>query len=59
MTNNANENAIGSGNAPSRRRVAILGGGISGLAAAWRLSKIAPELDVVLWEKTGRVGGVI
>ncbi|MBR5244300.1 MAG: protoporphyrinogen oxidase [Thermoguttaceae bacterium] len=55
MTNNANENA----SATSRRRVAVLGGGISGLAAAWRLSKIAPELDVVLWEKTGRVGGVI
>ena len=51
MTNNANET--------SRQRVAVLGGGISGLAAAWRLSKIAPELDVVLWEKTGRVGGVI
>ncbi len=46
-------------NATSRRRVAVLGGGISGLAAAWRLSKIAPELDLVLWEKTGRVGGVI
>lgn len=67
MTNNANENAIerenADANAPqnaaSRRRVAVLGGGISGLAAAWRLSKIAPELDVVLWEKTGRVGGVI
>ncbi|MBQ7815265.1 MAG: protoporphyrinogen oxidase [Thermoguttaceae bacterium] len=59
MTNNANENAIESENASSRRRVAVLGGGISGLAAAWRLSKIAPELDVVLWEKTGRVGGVI
>ncbi len=59
MTNNANENAIESENASSRRRVAVLGGGISGLAAAWRLSKIAPELDVVLWEKTERVGGVI
>ncbi len=59
MTNNANENAIESENASSRRRVAILGGGISGLAAAWRLSKIAPKLDVVLWEKTERVGGVI
>ena len=54
MTTN-NENA----NETSRRRVAVLGGGISGLAAAWRLSKIAPELDVVLWEKSERVGGVI
>lgn len=45
--------------ASTRRRVAVLGGGISGLAAAWRLSKIAPELDVALWEKTGRVGGAI
>ncbi len=52
-----NENANAS--ETPRRRVAVLGGGISGLAAAWRLSKIAPELDVVLWEKTGRVGGVI
>ncbi|MBQ1277576.1 MAG: protoporphyrinogen oxidase, partial [Thermoguttaceae bacterium] len=59
MTNNANENANAPQDASSRRRVAVLGGGISGLAAAWRLSKIAPELDVVLWEKTGRVGGVI
>ncbi|TWU33294.1 protoporphyrinogen oxidase [Novipirellula artificiosorum] len=42
-----------------RRRVAVIGGGVSGLAAAHHLQEIAPELDVLLFEASGRVGGVI
>lgn len=40
-------------------RIAVLGGGISGLSAAWNLvSKAAPgNLDVVLYEASNRVGG--
>ncbi len=41
------------------RRVAIIGAGISGLAAAWRLRAKAPEVDFEIWEKSSRVGGVI
>lgn len=37
-----------------RQRVAVVGSGISGLSAAWLLSKTQ---DVVLYEASGRVGG--
>lgn len=37
-----------------RRRVAIIGGGISGLSAAWLLSK---SMDVVIYEQAHRLGG--
>ncbi len=42
-----------------RQRVAIIGGGITGLAAAHHLCEVAPQLDVVLLEATSRLGGVI
>ncbi|MBI5257131.1 MAG: FAD-dependent oxidoreductase [Burkholderiales bacterium] len=38
----------------ARRRVAVVGSGISGLACAWHL---AAEADVVLFEADGRFGG--
>ena len=38
----------------SKRRIAIVGGGISGLGAAWLLSRVH---DVVLFEATNRLGG--
>jgi oxygen-dependent protoporphyrinogen oxidase len=40
-------------------RIAILGGGISGLAAANRLSEIEPGLEVLVLEASARLGGVI
>src|SRR3954447_1192002 len=44
---------------PQPRRVAILGGGVSGLAAAWELSR--PELDdrfaVTVYERSWQLGG--
>jgi protoporphyrinogen/coproporphyrinogen III oxidase len=43
----------------ARRRVAIIGGGISGLAAAHRLQEIEPAVQVTLFEASGRVGGVL
>ena len=39
--------------------IAIVGGGISGLAAAWRIQELAPELKVQLLEREDRVGGVL
>lgn len=42
-----------------RRRVAIIGGGISGLAAAHHLRQISPETDLLLIESSHRLGGVI
>jgi oxygen-dependent protoporphyrinogen oxidase len=43
----------------STRRVAIVGGGIAGLAAALRLRELDAALDVVLLEASDRLGGVL
>ena len=45
--------------APRRVRVAIVGGGISGLAAAQWLHERAPHLDLTLLEACGRLGGIL
>jgi oxygen-dependent protoporphyrinogen oxidase len=42
-----------------RRRVTIIGGGISGLAAAHHLHEVAPDAEITLLESGSRVGGVI
>lgn len=39
--------------------VLIIGGGITGLAAAYQLQKIAPELQITLVEREDRLGGKI
>jgi oxygen-dependent protoporphyrinogen oxidase len=39
--------------------VTILGGGISGLSAAYYLSRLAPQLRIRLLEASDRVGGWI
>ncbi len=47
---------------PARRRIAILGGGISGLAAAYTLAqarRAGAPIDEFLIEASGRLGGVI
>jgi oxygen-dependent protoporphyrinogen oxidase len=41
------------------RRVAVIGGGISGLAAAHRLREIDPTANVVLFEGSDRLGGIL
>lgn len=41
------------------KNVAIIGGGIAGLAAAHRLSELAPQCRVTLFEASGRLGGVL
>ena len=40
-------------------RIAIIGGGISGLAAAHRLTELAPQARVTLFEAADRLGGVL
>ncbi len=40
-------------------RILILGGGISGLSAAWSLRKHYPKAEISLLEKEARLGGVI
>ncbi|KAL1954217.1 hypothetical protein VTO42DRAFT_1497 [Malbranchea cinnamomea] len=42
--------------AQQRLRVAVLGGGITGLSTAFRLAE-DPSIDVTLYEKSGRLGG--
>ena len=41
------------------RRVAVIGGGISGLAAAHRVVELAPETQVTLLEAGEQLGGVL
>ncbi|MDO5581704.1 MAG: protoporphyrinogen oxidase [Planctomycetia bacterium] len=41
------------------KRIAVLGAGISGLASAWYLHKLAPECKLDVYEARDRVGGVI
>lgn len=43
----------------TRRRIAVVGGGIAGLAAAHRLGEIAPQAEVTLFEASERLGGVL
>lgn len=38
-------------------RVAVLGGGISGLAAAWNIARSRVPVQVVLYEGSSRLGG--
>lgn len=48
--------------APQRRRVCIVGGGVSGLAAAHRLVELQTEddpVEVVLLEASNRLGGTV
>ncbi|MGH7670860.1 MAG: FAD-dependent oxidoreductase, partial [Gemmatimonadaceae bacterium] len=40
-------------------RVAIIGGGISGLAALEQITRVAPALEVTLLEASPRLGGHI
>jgi oxygen-dependent protoporphyrinogen oxidase len=42
-----------------RPRVAIVGGGIAGLAAAHRLAELAPQVQLSLFEAGNRLGGVL
>jgi len=44
--------------APTRKRVIVVGGGISGLTTAWRLKNARPDLDILLLERGPCVGGV-
>jgi oxygen-dependent protoporphyrinogen oxidase len=40
-------------------RIAVVGGGISGLAAAHRLTELLPSLQLTLFEASQRLGGVL
>jgi oxygen-dependent protoporphyrinogen oxidase len=43
----------------ARPRVAIVGGGISGLAAAHRIAELAPQVQIALFDSAKRLGGVL
>jgi oxygen-dependent protoporphyrinogen oxidase len=49
------------GDAPrsSSMRIAVVGGGITGLAAAFHIGEVAPSASVRLFEASGRLGGVL
>ncbi|MEY2459591.1 MAG: protoporphyrinogen/coproporphyrinogen oxidase, partial [Acidimicrobiaceae bacterium] len=41
------------------QRVAVVGGGITGLAAAYELRAQAPDAEIVVLEETARLGGKV
>lgn len=41
-----------------RKKVIVLGAGISGLSAAWYLSQTSLPLDILILEKSDRIGGM-
>ncbi|MGW8258060.1 MAG: protoporphyrinogen oxidase, partial [Thermoguttaceae bacterium] len=41
------------------RRIAVIGGGIAGLAAAHHLSELDPNCELTLFESASRLGGVL
>ena len=44
---------------PTPRRVAVIGGGVAGLAAAHRLVELDPRCELTLFEAGQRLGGVL
>jgi protoporphyrinogen/coproporphyrinogen III oxidase len=46
-------------NSSHRFRIAVVGGGISGLVAAHRAKELDPTAEVTLYEASSRVGGVL
>ena len=46
-------------NSSTKKRIAIIGGGISGLAAAERIVERTPNIEVTVLESSSRLGGVI
>ncbi|HOP78109.1 MAG TPA: FAD-dependent oxidoreductase, partial [Thermogutta sp.] len=54
------ENTLPSPDAPARPfRVAVIGAGISGLAAAWQIRRLRPEAELAVFEQQHSVGGVL
>lgn len=43
----------------SRAKLAVVGGGLSGLAAAWELGRLLPGSRITLYEASDRLGGKI
>jgi oxygen-dependent protoporphyrinogen oxidase len=41
------------------QRIIVVGGGIAGLTCAYRLNRLRPDLDVVLYEASSRTGGKV
>ncbi|EXJ82649.1 protoporphyrinogen oxidase [Capronia epimyces CBS 606.96] len=42
---------------PNAKNVAVLGGGITGLAAAWNLQRSIPDVKITIYEKNQWLGG--
>jgi len=49
----------GSNSARDRLQLGVVGGGVSGLTAAYRLAQLLPEASVDLFESDDRLGGVL
>jgi oxygen-dependent protoporphyrinogen oxidase len=40
-------------------RIAVIGGGVSGLSFAWRMKELKPGWEIIILEKTERAGGKV
>lgn len=59
QTNQERYHVVDHSPASSARRVAVIGGGISGLAAAHRLIELDPHCHLALYERRPRLGGAL
>ncbi len=50
---------MSAGNPTAMPRIAVIGGGISGLAAAHRITELLPHVRLALYEASDRLGGVL
>jgi oxygen-dependent protoporphyrinogen oxidase len=41
------------------KKIAVIGAGVSGLSAAYRLNQLDPSLEVTVFERASQIGGVI
>lgn len=57
MQTDSSATALGRGHREVGWKIAIVGGGISGLAAAWFAKQAMPDADVVLFEGSPSLGG--
>lgn len=53
------DDGSGARSAAAVGRIAVVGAGVAGLAAAWRLRRLLPEVELVVLERQQRVGGLI
>lgn len=54
-----NANVSNKSDQPQTESAVIVGAGVTGLAAAWKLKQLSPEKEITILESSDRIGGVL